>query len=117
MKMWVRSLGCGIVSRRGSDPALLWLWCRQAAAALIPPLAWELPYAVSVALKKPKQTNKQTKTWLARPSLSGLSDPILSPSLLLSAWDCQNLNSLIIEAVPAVRLHIMSLKAPEGAGF
>ena len=31
--------------------ALLWLWCRLAAAALIQPLAWELPCATSVALK------------------------------------------------------------------
>ena len=38
------------------DPALLWLWYKRAAAAPIPPLAWELPYAVSGALKK--QTNK-----------------------------------------------------------
>ena len=30
------------------DPALLWLWCRPAAAVLIQPLAWELPYAVDV---------------------------------------------------------------------
>ena len=34
------------------DPELLWLWCRLAAAALIQPLAQELPYAVGVALKK-----------------------------------------------------------------
>ena len=27
------------------DPELLWLWCRSAAAAPIPSLAWELPYA------------------------------------------------------------------------
>ena len=33
------------------DPALLWLWCRLAAAALIGPLAWELPYAEGAALK------------------------------------------------------------------
>ena len=32
------------------DLALLWLWCRPAAAALIQPLAWELPYAMGVAL-------------------------------------------------------------------
>ena len=38
------------------DPALLWLWCRLAAAALIQPLAWELPYAAHMALK---QTNKK----------------------------------------------------------
>ena len=42
------------------DPALLWLWCRLAAAALIQPLAWALPYAVGVALKiqKKKETLK-----------------------------------------------------------
>ena len=48
-------MSCGVGCRRGSDPALLWLWCRPAAIALIPPLAWELPYAAPVALK---QTNK-----------------------------------------------------------
>ena len=37
--------------RCGLDPALLWLWCRPAAAALIRPLAWELPYAADAALK------------------------------------------------------------------
>ena len=42
------------------DPALLWLWCRLAATALIGPLAWEPPYAMRMALKN-KQTNKQTK--------------------------------------------------------
>ena len=34
---------------------LLWLWRRLAAAALIQPLAWELPYAMAVALKKKKK--------------------------------------------------------------
>ena len=31
---------------------LLWLWRRLAATALIQHLAWELPYAMGVALKK-----------------------------------------------------------------
>ena len=31
-----------------SDPALLWLCCRLAAAAAIQPLAWELSYAKGV---------------------------------------------------------------------
>ena len=34
------------------DPELLWLWCSPATATLIRPLAWELPYAVGVALKR-----------------------------------------------------------------
>ena len=36
------------------DPALLWLWRRPAAVALIQPLAWELPHAVGLALKSKK---------------------------------------------------------------
>ena len=44
------------------DPALLWLWCRPAATALIQPLAWESPHAVGAALKKPKQTTKKQNT-------------------------------------------------------
>ena len=35
----------------------LWLWCRPAAVALIQPLAWELPYAMGVALKSKKIKN------------------------------------------------------------
>ena len=46
--------------RCGSDPALLRLWCWPAAVAPIWPLGWELPYASGVALKRQKQTNKQT---------------------------------------------------------
>ena len=37
------------------DPLLLLLWRRLAAAALFRPLAWELPYAVGTALKRPKE--------------------------------------------------------------
>ena len=43
---------CGVGHRRNSDPALL--WHRPAAAALILPLAWESPYAMGAALKRPK---------------------------------------------------------------
>ena len=41
----------GVGHRHSSDLALLWLWCRPAAAALIQLLAWELPYAAGMALK------------------------------------------------------------------
>ena len=44
----------GVVRRRGSDPALLWLWLWQAATALIQPLAWESPYATGAALRRQK---------------------------------------------------------------
>ena len=46
----------GVGCRRGSDPELLWLWCRPVAIALIQPLAWEPPYAVGATLKR--QTKK-----------------------------------------------------------
>ena len=54
-------MSCGVVHRHGSDPALLWLWRRPVAAALIQPLAWELPYAASVALKKSKKKKKKSQ--------------------------------------------------------
>ena len=58
-------MSSGVGHRQGSDPALLWLWCRPAATALIQPLAWEPPHAVGAALKRQKtKTNKQTKTQL-----------------------------------------------------
>jgi len=45
------TMSCGVGCRCGSDPALLWLWHRPAAVALIRSLAWELPYATGTALK------------------------------------------------------------------
>ena len=45
-------MSCGVGRRHGLDPALLWLRCRPVATAPIRPLAWETPYAVSVALEK-----------------------------------------------------------------
>ena len=48
-------MSCGVGCKRGSDPALLWLWCRPVATALIRPLAWEPPYAVGMALQGQKK--------------------------------------------------------------
>ena len=39
-------MSCG----RSLNP-VLWLWLRPAAAVLIRPLAWELPYVAGVTLK------------------------------------------------------------------
>ena len=51
-----------VLSRKpGSDPVLLWLWHRLAAVAPIHPLAWELPYAMGVALKRQKRKKKKRK--------------------------------------------------------
>ena len=41
----------GVGRKRGLDPVLLW----PAAMALIRPLAWEPPYAASVAVKSKKK--------------------------------------------------------------
>ena len=49
------AVSCGVDCRNGSHPVLLWLWCRPAAAALIQPLAWDLPYAAGAALKSQKK--------------------------------------------------------------
>ena len=54
------AVSCGVGRRCGLDPALLWLWYRLPATALIRPVAWEPPYAMGAALKN-KQTNKQKK--------------------------------------------------------
>ena len=54
-------MSCGVGRRFGLNVALLWLWCRLAAVAPIQPLAWELPYAAGVALKKPKKQKKKKK--------------------------------------------------------
>jgi len=51
----------GVVCRHGSDPALLWLWCRLAATAPIQPLAWEPPYATGAAQEMAKKTKKKKK--------------------------------------------------------
>ena len=50
--MWVRSLASlrGLRIRHCCE-----LWCRPAAVALIPPLAWEPPYVTGVSLKRPKK--------------------------------------------------------------
>ena len=42
------------------DSALLWLWCMEAAIALIQDLAWEHSYAADTALKRPNKTKQNT---------------------------------------------------------
>ena len=56
----------GVGHRHGSDPVLLWLWCRLAATALIGPLVWEPPYATGVALKEKKRQKKKKKRRLTK---------------------------------------------------
>ena len=53
-------MSCGVGCKWGSDPVLLWLWCRPAAVALILPLAWEPPYAAGAAIKNEKKKKKKS---------------------------------------------------------
>ena len=47
------------------DPTFLWLCCRLAAVAVIGPLAWERPYAMSATLKQTnKKKNLKNDYWL-----------------------------------------------------
>ena len=59
LAQWVKGSGiavsCGVGRRCSSDLALLWLWCRLAAAAPIKPLAWETPHAMDAALEQAKR--------------------------------------------------------------
>ena len=54
-------MSCGVGHGRSSDPTLLWLWRRLAAAAPIGPLAWEPPCATGVALKDKEIIIKRKK--------------------------------------------------------
>ena len=54
-------VSCGVGHRRGSDLALLWLWHRPVATALIRPLAWEPPYALGAAVRGQKTRKKKKR--------------------------------------------------------
>jgi len=57
-------MSCGVGHRRGSGPALLWLWHRLVATAPIRPLDWEPPYAVGMAQEMAKRQPQQQKKCL-----------------------------------------------------
>lgn len=60
-------MSCGVGRKLGLDPELLWLWHRPAAVVLIQLLAWELPCASPMALKRKKKCHPgiQDATWAA----------------------------------------------------
>ena len=59
------AMSCGVGCRHSSDLALLWLWHRPAAVALIRPLAWEPPYPMGAALKRQKDQKQKNKKYSA----------------------------------------------------
>ena len=54
-------LSCVVGCRCASDPALLWLWCRPAAIAVIRPLAWEPPHAAAGAAQEMAKRQKKKR--------------------------------------------------------
>ena len=62
-------MSCGVGCRRSSEPALLWLWCRLVATALIKPLGWEPPYAAGAAQEIAKIQQKKKKKRKEKKSL------------------------------------------------
>ena len=83
-------MSCSVGLRRGSDPALLWLWCRPVAAALIQPLAREPPYATGAALKrqKNKEEDPEGQRRSALPQVTGSQDQF-SPHTQLPVLDIE----------------------------
>ena len=81
-------MSCGVGHRQGSNPLLLWLWYRP-AAALVQPLAWELPYAIHVTLKRKKKKKEQTRLG------NGLDKKVKEKNGDVSRLDCQGVESTL----------------------
>ena len=62
-------MSCGVDIRHSLDPVLLWLWCRLAAAALVQPLAWELPGPKKQKTEEQKTRNKPNADGVLRQSV------------------------------------------------
>lgn len=71
------AVSSGVGGGWSSDPPLLWLWCRLAAAALIQPLAWEVPHAADVTIKRKEKRrfSPQHLTWAFMVECLGVMNP------------------------------------------
>ena len=78
---------CTVGHSCSSDLVLLWPESRPAAAAQIPPLAWELPYVTGAIIKKKIEKQKNNKFLLDR------TVAVLAPNfyrkLYAISWDGQ----------------------------
>ena len=70
------------------DPALLWLWCMAAAAALIGLLAWEPPYASGAALKKRRKTKKERERYTLQWGIHGVNHKSTYERHPRQPWEC-----------------------------
>ena len=92
-------MSCGIGCRCGSDLALLWLWYRPAAVALIQLLAWEPPNAMVVTLK-----NKSKKTKPQPPVVFNQVTPFCASTLPFDGYHLGPLVAAWLWAMPFVRI-------------
>ena len=108
---------------------LLGLWPRPAAAALNQPLAWELPYALSVALKRKKKKKIGKKnfppqlqeTFYGQPLVQGLPRPsfphggflqcLVGPARM-EPWQVEE--GLVIREGPGRRINAMTMAKSKG---
>ena len=88
LTQWVKdprnARSCGTGCGGGSDPTLLWLQCRLADAAPVEHLAWELPFALGIALKKKKIKKKERKKERHKVIEGGNLQPIILYTASLS---------------------------------
>ena len=84
-----------VCRRYGSDPALLWLWCRPAASAPIGPLAREPPYARSAGLKKINKVRPiHLLTWGVEDATLHLNVDVVPNGVPLQACPCSQLTGM-----------------------
>ena len=92
-------MSCGVGCRISWDLALLWLWCRPEAIALIKPLAWKPPYAAGHKDKRQKKKKKKpnnyelttdTNTLLEVQQVAGFHAYIYTKSTRNQSWHCGN---------------------------
>ena len=81
---------CSVGHTCGLDPSLLWLWCRWAAAAPIPPLAWGTSISRGFSPKKtrkePLSKSQRGSTAFYSSSLPGSTSSIYIPPFLRKLW-------------------------------
>ena len=90
LAQWVQDLT--LPGAQVTDPTLLWLRHRLAATAQIQPLAWELPCAIDVALKR-KEKNIEREPMIGHDLIK-----VLHAMTLLSLY--YELNKSFVTKVP-----------------